>query len=206
VAESRNVIHAQCWAHTRRKFIEAEGTDPPRSKKAIEYIRVLYESEAEYRGLLPEDHLIQRREVLLPLVEEFFTWLTHELKDLTILPSSPFSKAASYALQRRRELSVFLSDPAVPLDTNHLERALRVVPMGRKNWLFCWTEAGAHVVGKIQSLLVTCRLHGIDPYTCLVDVLQRVGSHKVHQVDELTPRLWKERFAAAPLVSDLVDQ
>ncbi len=206
VAESPNVIHAQCWAHTRRNFIEAEGADPPRSKKAIEYIRVLYEHESRYQELSPEDHLQQRRETLLPVVDEFFAWLSHELTDLTILPSSPLSKAASYALQRKRELSVFLSDPAVPLDTNHLERALRVVPMGRKNWLFCWTEAGAHVVGKIQSLIATCRLHGIDPYAYLVDVLQRVSSHKVHDVHELTPRIWKDTFAATPISSDLLAQ
>ncbi|WP_220783857.1 IS66 family transposase, partial [Shewanella sairae] len=72
---------------------------------------------------------------------------------------------------------VFLSDPAVPIDTNHLERALRVIPMGRKNHLFCWTELGAEQLGMLQSLLVTCRLQGINPYTYLVDVLQRVGQH-----------------------------
>jgi len=60
--------------------------------------------------------------------------------------------------------SVYLCDSAVPIDTNHLERALRPIPMGRKNWLFCWTEVGAEYVGKIQSLLATCRLHGINPY------------------------------------------
>ena len=70
-----------------------------------------------------------------------------------------------------------------------------VIPMGRKSWLFCWTELGAQHVGIIQSLIVTCRLHGIDPYTYLVDVLQRVA--------ELTPRLWKQHFAAHPLRSDI---
>jgi hypothetical protein len=107
---------------------------------------VLYDHEDAHRELPDCDRLQRRRKVLLPAVEEFFAWLSHEPAELTILPTSPFSKAASYALQRKRELSVFLSHPAVPLDTNHLERALRVVPMGRKNWLFCWTEAGAHVV------------------------------------------------------------
>jgi hypothetical protein len=91
---------------------------------------------------------------------------------------------------------VFLTDPDVPLDTNHLERALRVVPMGRKNWNFCWTELGAKQVGIVQSLIVTCRLHGIDVYTYLVDVLQRVGQHPASRVAELTPRLWKRHFAA----------
>lgn len=77
------------------------------------------------------------------------------------------------------------------------------MPMGRKNWNFCWTELGAKHVGIVQSLIVTCRLHGIDPYTYLVDVLQRVAMHAASRVAELTPRLWKQNFASDPLRSDL---
>ena len=62
----------------------------------------------------------------------------------------------------------------MPIDTNHLERALRAIPMGRKNWLFCWTELGAQQVGIMQSLIVTCRLHGIDPYDYLVACLEEL--------------------------------
>lgn len=86
-------------------------------------------------------------------------------------PSNPFIQALTYVRERRVGLEVFLTDPDVLIDTNHLERALRVVPMDQKSWLFCWTELGAKHVGIIQSLIVTCRLHGIDPYTYLVDVL-----------------------------------
>jgi transposase len=75
--------------------------------------------------------------------------------------------------------------------------------MGRKVWNFCWTELGAQHVGIIQSLIVTCRLHGIDPYTYLVDVLQRIGEHPASRVAELIPRLWKTLFANKPLRSDL---
>jgi hypothetical protein len=75
--------------------------------------------------------------------------------------------------------------------------------VGRKNWLFCWTEFGAEQVGIVQSLITTCRLQGIDPYTYLVDVLQRVGEHPASRVAELTPRLWKQHFANAPLRSAL---
>ena len=90
------------------------------------------------------------------------------------------------------------------IDTNHLERALRAIPMGRKAWLFSWTELGAKYVGIVQSLIVTCRLHQIDPYDYLVDVLQRVGQHPAsHVCTELTPRLWKQHFAANPLRSAL---
>lgn len=91
----------------------------------------------------------------------------------------------------------------MPLDTNHLERQIRPVAIGRKNWLFCWTEIGAQYAGVVQGLLSTCRLQGVDPYTYLVDVLQRVQTHPAATVQELTPRLWNEHFAAAPLRSDL---
>ena len=113
-----------------------------------------------------------------------------------------------YAHERREGLEVYLSDPDVPIDTNHLERALRAIPMGRKNWLFCWTEMGAEHVGIVQSLLVTCRLHNIDPYEYFVDVLQRVAEHPPLQMDELTPRRWKELFANNPKrsVLHLIDQ
>ena len=93
---------------------------------------------------------------------------------------------------------MFLADPAVPIDTNHLERSLRVIPTGKKNWLFCWTEIGADRVGVIQSLLVTCRLQGVDPYTYLVDVLQRIESQPANETCLLRPRLWKQHFAENP--------
>ena len=73
----------------------------------------------------------------------------------------------------------------------------------RKNWNFCWTELGAKQVGIVQSLITTCRLHEIDVYTYLVDVLQRVGQHPASRVAELTPRLWNQNFAANPLRSAL---
>ena len=93
----------------------------------------------------------------------------------------------------------------LPPRTNHLERALRPIPMERKNWLFCWKEIGAEHVGIAQSLISTCRLQGIDPYTYLVDVLQRIDQLPASRVEELTPRLWKQHFADNPLRSDLAD-
>ncbi|PID79221.1 hypothetical protein CSB20_11130, partial [bacterium DOLZORAL124_64_63] len=88
---------------------------------------------------------------------------------------------------------------SVPLDTNHLERQIRPIAVGRKNWLFCWTEVGARYTGVAQSLISTCVLHGVDPYTYLVDVLQRLESHPSGRVRELTPRVWKEKFGGNPI-------
>lgn len=73
----------------------------------------------------------------------------------------------------------------------------------RKNWLFCWSELGAEHVGVIQSLITTCKLHDINPYPYLTDVLLRVGDHPAKEVQDLTPRLWKEYFAGNPRQSDL---
>ena len=75
--------------------------------------------------------------------------------------------------------------------------------MGKRNWLFASTEVGAKRVGIIQSLLVTCRLHDVDPYTYLVDVLQRISDHRAKDIAELIPRVWKSLFARDPLPSAL---
>jgi transposase len=197
------LVHALCWAHARRGFVKAEDVEPVRAAHALERIRVLYEIEREIaaRRLDGAAKLAVRGERSRPVVEAFFAWLEEELVQQALLPTNPFTKAALYALERRKGLEVFLTDPDVPLDTNHLERALRPIPMGRKAWLFCWTELGAQGVGQLQSLITTCGLQGVDPYIYLVDVLQRIDTHPFSQVDQLTPRRWKEHFADAPLRS-----
>lgn len=203
-AERREaLVHALCWIHTRRGFVNAQDVEPVRADAALDFIAKLYEHEAQIQDqeLEGTDKLRARAEQSRPVVEEFFVWLEKELSQSALLPTNPFTKAALYALTRRQGLEVFLADPDVPLDTNHLERALRVIPMGRKNWLFCWTEVGAHQVGQVQSLLATCVLHEIDPYTYLVDVLQRIAHHPQSKVAQLTPRLWKEHFAHDPMRS-----
>jgi hypothetical protein len=76
--------------------------------------------------------------------------------------------------------------------------------MSRRNWLFCWTEIGAKQVAIIQSLLVACKLQGVDAYTYLVDVvLQRISQHPTSKVDELTPKVWKNTFCDNLLCSAL---
>lgn len=196
------VVRAQCWVHARRQFVNAQSVEPALAKEALERIAKLYELEGSL-GEKPSIEQIQsnRGERIRPLVNELFEWLREQLDERVLLPSSPFHQAANYALDREEALRIFLEDPAVPMDTNHLEREIRPIALGRKNFLFCWKEAGAHQLGILQSLIATCRLQGIDPYTYLVDVLQRVHSHPARRVEELTPRLWKERFANSPLPS-----
>ena len=199
------LVHAQCWSHTRRHFVDAERAEPRLVAEALDRIGAFYKEEAiiRARGLEAEAKLAHRGEHTTPLVEAFFTWLKQTGIREVLLPSNPFTQAARYALEREAALKVFLADPQVPLDTNHLEREIRAIAVGRRNWLFCWTEVGAQHVGIIQSLLASCRLQGVDPYVYLVDVLQRVDTHPAFDVHLLTPRLWKQHFADNPLRSDL---
>jgi len=204
-AKKIGITHAQCWAHSRRGFFEALGDEPAGAASALEQIKAMYAVEEDIRDkkLAGEAKQIHRLMYSKPLVEYFFDWVDRELARQGFTPSNPYIQALNYVRERRQGLEVFLTDPDVPIDTNHIERALRAIPMGRKSWLFCWTELGAKHVGIIQSLIVTCRLHGVDPYTYLVDVLQRVSLHPASRVAELTPRLWKQLFADKPLRSDL---
>jgi transposase len=199
------MTHAQCWAHTRRYFEKAKEAEPQAVAEALDIIGALYRHETIMREkkLKAEAKFNYRSKHSEPLVAAFWRWCEAQCQRHNLLPSNPLAKALGYARSRVDALQVFLTDPEVPIDTNHLERALRPIPMGRRNWLFCWTELGARQVGIIQSLLTTCKLHGVSPHTYLVDVLQRVGRHPAAQVIELTPRVWKAHFAGNPLRSDL---
>jgi len=202
-AQKTGLTHAQCWAHTRRMLFEARAAEPQAADQGLELIGGLYATEERVRELKlgGERKRAYRLTHAKPIVERFFAWVNAQFEAQGLLPSNPLTKALSYARERRCGLEVYLNDPDVPIDTNHLERALRAVPLGRKNWLFSWTELGARHVGIMHSLIVTCRLHQIDPYDYLIDVLQRVGQHPASRVAQLTPRLWKTHFAANPLRS-----
>jgi len=204
-AKKSGVTHAQCWAHTRRLFFEAQEAEPEAAARALETIGALYavEEHIRERQFKGEKKCAYRLDHAKPVVERFFAWVAQQFERQGLLPKNPLTKALHYAYARRSGLEVYLTDPDVAIDTNHLERALRVVPMGKKNWLFCWTELGARQIGIVQSLIVTCRLHGIPPYDYLVDVLQRVSQHPAADVEQLIPRQWKEHFANNPLRSDL---
>ena len=204
-ARQRGIVHAQCWSHCRRNYVDAKESEPEAVAEALSLIGALYAQEKTIRKkkLDGPAKLAYRREHSTPTVDAFFAWCRKQRERLDLLPSNPLAQALAYAAEREAGLRVFLENPDVSVDTNHLERGLRPIPTGRRNWLFAWTELGAKRVGVIQSLLVTCKLQGVNPYAYLVDVLQRVGQHPAKRVVELTPRVWKSLFADCPLRSDL---
>lgn len=202
---SDSVSHALCWVHARRYFEQAENSEPEAAAIALSYIAKLYEHEKAIREqkLTDKKALAYRQDYSKPVVDAFFAWLHSQRQRCDLVPSDPFLKAMNYTQGREHGLRLFLTDAELPMDNNHVERSLRCIPMGRRNWLFCWTEIGAEQVGIVQSLFSTCRMHAVNPYDYLVDVLQRVALHPARKVHELTPREWKDKFASQPLRSDL---
>lgn len=201
--KTQGITHAQCWVHSRRHLVEAREHDPAACDHGLELIGQPYQAETHIhdKGWSGDKKHQYRLEHSKPIVDAFFQWCWQQLNRRELTPKNLFRRALNYILMRETELRVFLEDPDVPLDTNHLERAIRPIPMGRKNWLFCWTELGAEHTGLIQSLIGTCKLHGVNPVDYLVDVLQRISVHPASRVEELTPRIWKELFASNPMRS-----
>lgn len=131
---------------------QAQGSGPAVAE-AMAIIAELYRVEREIRDreLTGQAKLDYRSRQALPIVEVFFGWCHQQRQRIDLVHSEPLAKALGYAGNHQAQLKVYLGNPDVPIDTNHLERALRVIPMGRKNWLFNWTEVGARQVGIMMT-------------------------------------------------------
>jgi transposase len=145
---------AGCLAHLRRRFFDAQSAAPEAAKKAMGFILDVYRVE---RAVLDADllgtaeHLEQRQTKSKATMDEFRAWLLDE--QARHLPRGPMGEAITYALGNWDALTLFLSDPHLPIDNNASERALRVAALGRKNFLFVGTdEAGENLAG-LYSLI-----------------------------------------------------
>jgi len=183
-----------CWAHARRKFVDAERTDPELAREAIERIRELYEIEKHCKAADLDDaaRLAVRQEEAVPLLDELFAWMA--LKEAEALPKSPMAAALRYSLTLETALRGYTGDGRLEIDNNRAERALRPVAVGRKNWMFFQTEGGGDTATVLLSLVMTAKAIGIDPKTYLRDVLLRIARET--DVTKLTPHGWKQHFAA----------
>lgn len=135
------LVHAQCWSHTRRMFVKAETDEPVAVAEALALIGRLYAVEAELRAQAcdPPATLAYRRAQALPAVDAFFAWVDAQCHRLELVPSNRLAKALAYAREREGALRVYLGDPTVAIDTNHLERALRDLLTPRR-WKTAFAE------------------------------------------------------------------
>ena len=110
---------------------------------------------------------------------------------ITALPKSPLGDAIGYALRQWEALTRYTEHGSLEIDNNGAENALRPLCLGRKNWLTFGSEAAAHRAMVLLTLVQTCKAHQVDPFAYLRDIIDRVSTHPMSRIDELTPRRWK---------------
>lgn len=192
---------AGCLAHCRRHFFDAKSTAPDEVQHVLDVIVDIYavEDEAKETKILgTEDHRALRQSKTKPIMDDLKQWL--EEQQPLHPPKSPLSAAINYSLNQWEPLTQFLDDPGLPPDNNESERRLRLIALGRKNYLFAGHDEGADNLATLMSLVVTCEAHGINPETYVADVLMRIQDHPAAQIDQLLPPMWKtarEQKAAA---------
>ena len=186
IYETGRIQEAACWAHARRKFYDLVAAHKsPVATEALERIGALYAIEKEIRGRSPEERREVRNERARPLLESLKQWLEATLGKLS--RKSDTALAVRYALGRWEALLRYLEDGSIEIDNNAAERALRVVALGRKNYLFAGSDTGGERAAAIYSLIGTAKLNDIDPEAYLRDVLTRIADHPVNRIDDLLP-------------------
>jgi hypothetical protein len=125
----------------------------------------------------------------------------YEYKD-QVLPKGPMGKAITYALNQWEALNRYTDDPILEIDNNLSERTLRMVVIGRLNYMFAGSEAGAERAAIIYSLVASCKLNGHDPFAYFNDVLRRVSTHPAEKIDDLLPGKWKPPLKKAEITEE----
>ncbi len=190
------VIEVGCWAHCRRYFKEAVPSAPVPAAAIITRIGELYGLEKAAKEFTTEQRHAWREQQSRPILKRLFETFA-ELHS-TVLPKSPLGEALGYALRNRQALERYVEDGRLEIDNNGAERAIKPLVLGRKNWLFCGSEAAAHRAAVLLSLVQTCKHLDLDPFHYLRDVIDRVSTHPMSRLAELTPRAWKRLNPTAP--------
>ncbi len=205
VVVGNDITRAGCWAHARRKFVDAQKSSPAIADEAVDLIGKLYDVERRAREMNLTERLAMRvresRPVLDHLHRRLSTW------KLQLLPKHPMSDAVGYALRQWKELNVFASDEpadgtnngvghgpgngAVPIDNNISEREMKRIVLNRKNSLFVGNEQGGQTAAILASLTSTCRRHDIDVQRYLTQLLTNLPDTPMSDLDQWLPDQWK---------------
>lgn len=213
IVKANGIERAGCWAHARRKLKEALDTGAHGAARLLRSVQRLYwieralKTRRDARELSHEAFLelrldIRRRRSAVVIERLKATWL-EAYTERTTLPKSTFGAALTYLQNQWKPLTLFLEKPALEVDNNNAERALRTIALGRKNWMVFGSPRGGEVGCRLYSLLFTCQALGINPEAYLTDVLQRVSTTPATEIASLTPWAWAREQQLAAKVVDL---
>ena len=185
LGQEPGVVHVGCWAHTRRKFDEAlrgqgksrkkgakRTTKESKARQGFSQIQKLYRLERTLADLTLEARTAARQERMTPLLEKLRTWLDASLG--SVPPQSLTGKALGYLDRQWSKLVRVLEDGRIPLDTNLVENTIRPFVVGRKNWLFADTVAGARASANLYSLIETAKANSLEPWAYLRHLFEKL--------------------------------
>lgn len=187
-----NITVFYCMAHARRKIYDARSNNEQLASYALQEIAKLYAIEqACQEEQLTEEQIKERRnKESLPILKALGDWMKNEYQQLR--PKSLIAQAFAYSIKRWEKLSLYAYTGNLMPDNNAIERCMRNVAVGRKNYLFCGSHDAAQRAGLLYSLLVTCKLNNVNPYNWLKDVLSRdINEMAINQIKTLLPYNWK---------------
>ena len=196
---------AGCWAHVRRKFVEALEQTPRTTGWLVRQIQHLYQIEARLREQRagPRLRAAVRAHQSRPVVARLHQALLRLKARGRHLPQSLLGQAIDYALGQWGTLETYLADGRVEIDNNLVENAIRPTAVGKKNWLFIGEEEAGQRSAILYTVIESCRRREIDPYAYLRDIFTRLPRMTNRQLADVTPAAWAKarRHAAGSAAS-----
>lgn len=178
-----------CMAHVRRKFIETQKAAPEACRKVLEMIAGLYRIETKAKDLSFLDRENLRRKESIPILEKVHEYLKQ--LDASTLPKHALKQAINYALSQWKEIVRYTEDGMFEIDNNAMERDIRPIAIGRKNYLFAGSHEGAKRAAMLYSFFACCKLHKVNAFEWLKDVIVRVQTDRTVSAADLLPHRWK---------------
>lgn len=190
--KKEDITQIHCMAHARRMFNDALDNDRIVADHAMREIQRLYaiERNCKEQNLSFDAIKTIRQEQAVPILAALGKWMKEQY--IHAIPKSSIGKALGYSIERWEKLSLYTGDGKLNIDNNPVENSIRPVALGRKNYLFAGSHQAAKRSGMLYSLLGTCKMHGIEPYGWLKNVLQTIADHPVNKVQELLPHRWNK--------------
>lgn len=189
------VVGAACWAHARRKFVDALKENRKLATQAIVMIGKLYEVErkADEAGMTSLQRMELRQKEAYPVIQLMEKWCVDTYS--TVLESGLLGKAVAYTYSLMDRLAVYVNDGRINIDNNLIENSIRPLALGRKNWLFCGNDASVYRAAIVYSLLASCRAANVDPRQWLESVLVEIPARKKMGIsmDDLLPMAYANR-------------